>query len=84
MQVRKMVKKTENAGLDVDQVAVVIDEHTGKVRARFQGLGATADAQSFLRQCRSPGVGNVKVDFLSSAKVVTGKEAEKAIRTGRL
>lgn len=68
----------------VDDVAVVIDEHTGRLRAKFQGIGATVDAHSFLRQCKNPKPGDDKVDFLSSAKVVTGKDATKAIRTGRL
>lgn len=62
-------------------VAVVVDKHTGRVRYQCQGLGAEADARSFLRQCRA---GNDKVDFLSSATVITGEEATKAIAKGRV
>lgn len=64
---------------NVDEVAVVIDNHTGKVQARFEGFGAAADAKSFLRQCQSG-----RVDHLSSATVVTGDKAKKALRDGRL
>lgn len=71
-------------GLNVDEVAVVIDEHTGRLKAKFEGFGAERDARSFLRQCRAPQPGNDKVDFLSSAVVVTGAKAKKAIKTGRL
>jgi len=71
------------SGINVDEVAAVVDKHTGRVKARFQGLGAISDAGSFLRQCRTPSPGNSKVDFLNSATVITGKEAEKAIRNGR-
>lgn len=67
----------------VDAVAAVIDKHTGKVKARFEGFGAEADARSFLRQCNQPSRGE-KVDFLSSATVVTGEEAKKALKAGRL
>jgi len=70
--------------LNVDEVAVVVDNHTGRVRAHFQGLGAMADAQSFLRSCRNPSPGNAKVDFLSSTSIVTGEKAKKAIKTGRV
>lgn len=71
-------------GLNVDEVAAVIDEHTGKLRAQFKGFGAKRDADSHLRHCKTGGMGGEKVDHLSSAIVVTGKEAEKAIRDGRL
>jgi hypothetical protein len=71
-------------GLNVDAVAVVVDNHTGKVRAQFKGLGAEADAKSFLRQCQRPQRGGTKVDFLSSAAVITGDKAEKAIKQGRV
>ncbi len=69
--------------LDVDACAAVIDKHTGKVKARFEGFGAVSDANHFLRSCRKPGMGGTKVDFLSSATVITGKEAKKAIARGR-
>jgi len=71
-------------GLDLDECAVVVDEHTGRVRAHFQGYGAKKDAESFLRQCRAPQNPKSRVDCLSSAKVVTGSEAEKAMRAGRI
>lgn len=72
----------KKSGINVDDIAAVIDKHTGRVKVQFQGLGATADARSFLRQCQNPGSGE-KVDFLSSASVITGEEARKAIRKGR-
>lgn len=68
----------------VKEVAAVIDKHTGRVRARFQGLGAVADARSFLRSTQSPAPGGAKVDHLSSATVITGEKAKKAIRDGRV
>lgn len=75
---------TQNAGLNVDEAAVVIDKHTGRVRAQFQGLGAERDAAAHLRHCQSPGPGGAKVDHLSSACVVTGDKARKAIKNGRI
>ena len=71
-------------GLNVDEAAAVIDKHTGRVRAQFVGFGAEADARSHLRTCQSGGVGGVKVDHLSSATVITGDEARKAIKKGRV
>lgn len=65
-------------------VAAVIDKHTGRVRATFRGIGAEADAKSHLRTCQAGVPGGAKVEHLSSACVVTGKEAEKAITHGRL
>lgn len=70
-------------GLNVDEAAAVIDKHTGRVRAQFMGLGAEADARSHLRHCQA-GVGGAKVDHLSSAVVITGEKARKAIKTGRV
>ncbi len=72
------------AKLDVDACAVVIDQHTGRVKARFEGFGAEKDARSFLRTCQQPGTGCAKVDFLSSATVITGKAAKKAMQQGRI
>lgn len=66
------------------EVAVVIDKHTGRVRARFQGLGAIADAKSHLRTCQQGVSGGAKVDHLSSACVITGEKAKKAIKNGRV
>lgn len=68
----------------LDEVAVVIDKHTGRVRAQFQGLGAEADAKAHLRYCQTGGVSGVKVDHLSSACIVTGDKAKKAITKGRI
>ena len=65
-------------GLNVDEAAAVIDKHTGRVRAQFIGFGAESDANSHLRQCQAGGV-----DHLSSATVITGDEARKAITKGR-
>ncbi len=70
--------------LGVDDVAAVIDKHTGKVRGQFRGIGAEADASAFIRDCQKPQPGGAKVDFLSSAAVITGKKAEKAIKAGRV
>lgn len=70
--------------LDVDATAVVIDKHTGRVKAHFVGFGAEADAKSFLRQCRGAANPKNKVDFLSSAEVITGDKAKKAIVDGRV
>jgi len=71
-------------GLNVDEVAAVIDKHTGRVRAQFQGFGAESDANSHLRHCQNPGLGGAKVDHLSSATVITGEAARKAIKNGRV
>lgn len=68
----------------LDEVAAVIDKHTGRVHARFEGFGAGADARSFLRATQSPSPGNTKVDHLSSATVIYGDKAKKAIKTGRV
>lgn len=65
--------------LDPNEKAVVIDKHTGKLQARFEGFGAQRDAESFLRQCVAG-----KVRHLSSACIVTGDKAAEAIRKGRL
>ena len=77
------IKEKIMAKLDVDACAAVIDEHTGSVKAQFEGFGAEKDARSFLRTCQQPGTGRTKVDFLSSATIITGKEAKKAIARGR-
>ncbi len=66
-------------GLNVDEAAAVIDKHTGRVRAQFIGFGAEADAASHLRTCLAG-----KVDHLNSATVITGEEARKAIKKGRV
>lgn len=78
-----VLKEQIMAKIDVDAVAAVIDNHTGKVRARFEGFGAETDAHAFLRSCQGPAGGGVKVDFLSSASVITGEKAKKAIGAGR-
>lgn len=71
-------------GLNVDEAAAVIDTHTGRVCAQFAGFGAEADAKAHLRTCQNPGQGGVKVDHLSSATVITGDAARKAIKNGRV
>ena len=63
---------------DFDAHAVVVDEHTGKVLATFQGLGAEADARQHARVCQTGGV-----THMSSVAVITGKEAAKAAKAGR-
>lgn len=63
---------------DFDAHAVVVDDHTGRVLATFQGLGAEADARSHARMCKSGGV-----DHMSSTSVLTGKEAAKVHKAGR-
>jgi len=67
------------AKMNVDEVAAVIDQHTGKVRARFQGFGAKEDAASFARHCKQGGV-----DFLNTTSIITGEAAKKAIKNGRV
>lgn len=61
-----------------DEVAVVVDNHTGRIRAHYVGLGAAGDAASFARQCKAG-----KVDCMSSISVVTGTEAAKILKNGR-
>lgn len=63
---------------DFDAHAVVVDNHTGRVLATFQGLGAEADARSHARTCRGGGV-----DYMSNTSVITGNEARKAAKAGR-
>jgi len=71
-------------GLNVDEAAAVIDKHTGRVRAQFIGFGAEADARSHLRTCQAGVPGGAKVDHLSSATVITGDKARRAIAKGRV
>ncbi len=61
-----------------DAHAVVVDNHTGKVLATFQGLGAEADARAHARICSHGGV-----KHMSSTSVIVGKAAAKAAKTGR-
>lgn len=68
----------------LDAAAVVVDNHTGRVRFQCTGFGAEADARAFLNSCRAPRLGNDKVDFLSSASIITGDAAKKAIKKGRV
>ena len=63
---------------DFDAHAVVVDQHTGKVLANFQGLGAEEDAHRHARQC----TGSVK--HMSSVSVITGGAAAKAHKAGRV
>jgi len=70
-------------GLNVDEAAAVIDKHTGTVQAQFIGFGAEGDARAHLRACQA-GAGGAKVDHLSSATVITGDEARRAIKKGRV
>jgi len=70
-------------GINADETAAVVDQHTGKVKAHFRGLGAKHDAESFLRRCQRTANPKDKVDFLSSATVITGETAAKAIKYGR-
>lgn len=72
------------SNLKTNEVAAVIDEHTGRVRAQFSGFGAENDAKAFLRGCQRPAPGNKKVDILSSATVVTGQKALDAVKKGRI
>lgn len=64
--------------IDFDEVAAVVDD-TGRIQAQFQGLGAGEDAQATLRGMRKYGIKAYK-----GATVVTGKEAEKAIKKRRI
>lgn len=62
-----------------DAHAVVVDNHTGKVIANFQGLGAEADAKHHARMCAQGGV-----EHMSSTSILTGKAATKAHKAGRV
>jgi len=62
-----------------DAHAVVVDNHTGKVIANFQGLGAERDAEQHARMCAQGGV-----NHMSSTSVLTGSAAAKAHKAGRV
>ncbi len=62
-----------------DAQAVVVDDHTGRELAHFQGLGAEEDAQHHVRTCSAGGV-----KHMSSVSVITGKEAAKVHKSGRV
>ncbi len=64
---------------DFDAHAVVVDDHTGKVIANFQGLGAEADAKQHARICAQGGV-----DHMSSTSIIIGDAAKKAHKAGRV
>lgn len=64
---------------DFDAHATVVDDHTGKVLATFQGLGAEEDARHHQRLCSG---GRVK--HMSSTSVLTGKEAARVGKAGRV
>ena len=70
--------------LNADEAAVVIDNHTGRVRAHFLGFGAEKDAASFVRGCQGGRDPKSRVDFLSSVSVVIGEKARKAIKVGKV
>lgn len=61
-----------------DQIAVVINDHTGKVEAQFCSCAAEDDAYAHQRTCKG------KVDHMSSTSVITGEDAKKAIENGRV
>lgn len=63
---------------DFDEVAAVVDDH-GRIQAQFQGLGAQEDAEGTLRVMRRNGIKRYH-----GASVVTGKDAEKAIKNRRI
>lgn len=73
-----MPKEHHPSGLDLDATAVVIDDHTGRVQAYFQGFGAKEDAERFKRGTQHG------VKHLSSTSVVTGEKAKRAIKKGRI
>ncbi len=62
-----------------DARAVVVDDHTGRVLAHFQGLGAEEDAHKHASLCKTGGVRH-----MSSVSVVTGDDAAKAEKAGRV
>ncbi len=64
---------------DFDAHAVVVDDHTGKVLGNFQGLGAEEDAKQHSRMCAKGGV-----KHMSSTSVITGTDAAKANKAGRV
>ncbi|KKM79071.1 hypothetical protein LCGC14_1353580 [marine sediment metagenome] len=71
--------KPNRSSLPVDEIAAVIDNHTGRVRMQASGFGAEADMRSAARTCKTG-----KVDHLSSTSVITGKAAAIAIKNGRV
>ncbi len=58
--------------------AVVVDDHTGKVLATFQGLGAEEDANKHKSVCKGT------VTHMSSTSVITGAQAAKIAKAGRV
>jgi len=70
------------AKLNPDQTAVVVDQD-GKVKFYAKGPFAETEARQHLRFCQAPKNPKARVDHLSKASVITGKEAEKALERGR-
>jgi hypothetical protein len=62
-----------------DEVAVVVDNHSGKVYAHFIGIGAKGDAIETVRECKGK-----KIEGMQQLSVVTGAEATKALKNGRV
>lgn len=74
-----MVKVVKITIPDFDARAVVVDNHTGKVLANFQGLGAVSDAEHHARLCSRGGV-----THMSNTSVITGAAAARAHKAGRV
>jgi len=62
--------------LDPSEVAVIVDDN-GYVRAHFVGPFAKGDAKEHLAQFK-------RLKMYHGATVVTGEEAKKALKNGRL
>jgi len=63
---------------DLDEVAVVIDE-TGKLWAKQIGFDAEKEMKAHLRACQRGGV-----QHLRGARVVSGEDAKRIMKKGRV
>lgn len=61
-----------------DQFAVVVD-NTGRLRSYHRGFDAVNEATNYKERCARGGV-----EHLKDSRVVTGKDAEKAMANGRI
>lgn len=60
-----------------DDVACIVDNHTGRVKAQYVGLGATSNARMDQKKF-------CKVKTFGNTSVLTGEAAQKAIAKGRV
>ena len=62
--------------MSADEVAVVVDNHTGRVKAQYQGVGAIEDAQHTQKATKH-------IKSFGDTSIITGEDALKAIKSGR-